>query len=259
MLRTVTATRYIKPLREGGSLPAVVEADDGLLYAMKFSGAGQGCKALIAELVAGEIARLLNLPIPEIVFIELDPVIGRSEPNTEIQDILQRSVGLNLGLRYLSGALPFDPLLQSPTPELASRIVWFDAYITNVDRTARNVNMLNWQNQLWLIDHGASLYFHHAWQDYLTKSRSAFPMIIEHVLLPFATELGKADSTMRHQLTEPLLQQVIELIPTVWLKPETIFATQTEHRAGYISYLLHRLNATEIFVKEAEHVRAKLV
>ena len=175
-MRTVRAIRYVTPLREGGSLPAVVEADDGQQYVMKFVGAGQGAKALIAEVIAGQIALTLDLPMPELVFIEMDAELGRSEPDPEIQDLLNASVGLNLGMRYLPGALAYNPMLPSAlSPTLASRIVWFDAYITNVDRTSRNVNMLLWEDQLWLIDHGASLYFHHSWAGYLDRSGSAFP------------------------------------------------------------------------------------
>ena len=190
MIKTVTATRYVTRLREGGSLPAVVEADDGARYVMKFVGAGQGPKALIAELVAGEIARRLGLHVPEIVFIELDPAMGPSEPNAEIQDLLRASVGLNLGLRYLPNAFEFNTLLKPPPdPALASAIVWFDAYDTNVDRTSRNVNLLIWQDNLGLIDNGALLYFHHDWDDYLSKSWTAFTRIIDNTLLSLSVNL----------------------------------------------------------------------
>lgn len=259
MIKTVTAIRYVTPLREGGSLPAIVEADDGRLYAMKFVGAGQGAKALIAELIAGQLAWSLGLPIPEIVLIDLDPVIGRSEPDPEIQDILQNSAGLNLGLRYLSGALPYDPTLPSPiTAELASQIVWFDAYVTNVDRTARNVNLLWWQDVLWLIDHGACLYFHHTWQDYLFKSQTNFPLIKDHVLLPQASQLLAVHERLRSQLTPKLIHQIVELIPAAWLGHETHFTDHQEHRAGYRRYLCHRLEGADQFVQEAERVRKQL-
>jgi len=185
-LRTVRATRYVTPLREGGSLPAIVEADDDGLYVMKFRGAGQGAKALVAELIAGELARALGLPVPEIVFIELDPELARTEPDPEIQDLIRASAGLNLALDYLPGSITFDPLVDKPERELASSVVWFDAYTTNVDRTPRNTNLLVWHRQLWLIDHGAALYFHHDWLNYLQRSRSPFKQIKEHVLLPFA-------------------------------------------------------------------------
>ena len=203
MIRTVTATRYIHPLREGGSVPAVVEADDGELYVMKFAGAAQGPKALIAELVAGEIARALGLRLPEIVFIELDPILGRSEPHPEIRDLIQASAGLNLALRYLPSAFAYNPLLKPPVDAaLASAIVWFDAYVTNVDRTPRNVNMLLWAEQLWLIDHGAALYFHHDWGDYRERSRSPFALIKQHVLLSFAKSVRAVDAIMRHPASE---------------------------------------------------------
>lgn len=259
-VKTVTATRYVTPLREGGSLPAIVEADDGELYAMKFVGAGQGPKALIAELIAGMLAQAVGLPIPDIVLIELDPLVGRSEPDPEIQDILQGSAGLNLGLRYLSGALAFNPLQRpAPSPDLASQIVWFDAYITNVDRTARNVNLLMWQEQLWLIDHGASLYFHHSWQDYLAKSQSPFALINNHVLLPFATQLDEADAQLRRQITPPLIQQLVDLIPAAWMGEQTEFAHPSEHRAAYVAYLTKRLEAAPIFLQEAQRAKAEYV
>jgi hypothetical protein len=260
MLKTVTATRYVTPLREGGSLPAIVEADDGILYVMKFVGAGQGPKALIAELVAGEIARSLDLLVPELVFIELDPAMGRSEPDAEIQDLLQASAGLNLGLRYLPNAFAYNPLLEpAPDPIVASTIVWFDAYVTNVDRTPRNVNMLIWQDKLWLIDHGASLYFHHDWHDYLVRSQSPFPHIKEHALLSLATSLSEVDASVRPRLTSALIRDIINLIPSGWLDSDPTFASQSEHREAYITYLRNRLEASSNFVEEAEHARAKFV
>jgi len=258
MLKTVTATRYVTPLREGGSLPAVVEADDGQCYAMKFYGAGQGAKALIAELVAGEIGRALGLNVPEIALIELDAALGRSEPNIEIRDLLQASIGLNLGLRYLSSALNFDPLIDPPDAELASAIVWFDAFVTNVDRTPRNVNLLIWQDALWLIDHGAALYFHHSWDNYLARSRTPFAMIKEHVLLPFAAALPEADAALRPRLTAELLEQIVGWIPDVWLGDEAQFDTPDAHRSAYLAYLRHRLDASPIFVEEALNARSKL-
>lgn len=261
MIKTVTAMRYITPLREGGSLPAIVEADDGLLYVMKFVGAGQGPKALIAELVAGEIARSLGFNVPEIALMTLDPMLGRSEPDAEIQDLLQASAGrLNLGLRYLPNAFSFNILLKSrPDPDLASHIVWFDAYVTNVDRTPRNVNLLIWQEKLWLIDHGASLYFHHDWQNYLARSQTPFPLIKDHTLITLASKLPEADAALRPHLTPPLIHQIIELIPDQWLGDESSFANLAEHRQAYIAYLLNRLAASSIFVEEARHAHTKLV
>lgn len=260
MMRTVTATRYIHPLREGGSVPAVVEADDGDLYVMKFVGAAQGAKALVAELVAGEIARTLGLRLPEIVLIELDPVLGRSEPHPEIRDLIQASAGLNLALRYLPSAFAYNPLLQPPLdPDLASAIVWFDAYVTNVDRTPRNVNMLLWQDELWLIDHGAALYFHHDWSNYLERSRSPFAFIRQHVLIPLASKVREADERLRPLLTVERLRQIVAFVPAVWLGGETQFANPDEHRTAYVAYLTARLATAENFVGEAVNAHAALV
>jgi hypothetical protein len=255
-VRTVHATRYVTPLREGGSLPAVVEADDGELYAMKFVGAGQGAKALIAELIAGEIGRALGLHVPELVFMYMDETLGRSEGDPEIQDLLRASIGLNLGLRYLPNAFEFNILLAPPPDHyLASQIVWFDAYITNVDRTPRNVNMLLWQDCLWLIDHGASLYFHHSWDGFHERSRSAFPMIRQHTLLPLASELEEVDSNLRTRLSSELLSQIVDLVPEAWLGGEELFADIAAHRQGYVDYLTSRLAAADIFVQEAKNAR----
>jgi len=261
VIKTVTATRYVSPLREGGSLPAIVEADDNQLYVMKFIGAGQGPKALIAELLAGEIGRTLGLRVPEIVLMNLDPALGRSEPDPEIQDLLKASAGrLNLGLRYLPNAFDFNLLLQPPpAPAEASKIVWFDAFVTNVDRTVRNVNLLIWRNELWLIDHGATLYFHHNWDDYLSRSQSPFSLISKHTLLPFAGQLPQADAELRSRLTPKLLAQIVEQIPEAWLGREPGFSTQRKHRRAYVAYLEKRLAASSIFVEEAIHARNALV
>lgn len=255
MLRTVTALRYITPLREGGSLPAIVEANDGALYVLKFCGAGQGAKALVAELVAGELARTLDLPVPEIVFAHLDPALGRSEGDPEIQDLIKASAGLNLALAYLPGALGFDPLVMSLEPELASAVVWFDAYVTNVDRTPRNPNILIWHEQPWLIDHGAALYFHHSWNGYLARSRSAFPMIKDHVLLPSASKIREVDTRLSARLTPEVIGAIVDLIPDSWLGSEPGFASPGDQRAAYASYLLTRLEPPRAFVEEAWHAR----
>lgn len=255
-LRTVNTTRYVTPLREGGSLPAIIEADDDGLYVLKFRGAGQGAKALIAELLAGEIGRALGLLVPEIVFVELDPVLGRTEADPEIQDLIKASPGLNLALDYLPGSITFDPLIHQPAPELASAIVWFDAFTTNVDRTPRNTNMLLWHGRLWLIDHGAALYFHHNWPaDYLERSRSRFPLIKEHVLLPFAAALAEADAALSALLTPELIDHIVSLIPDDWLAHESRFASIAEHRRAYAEYLSGRLEAPRLFVEEAQHAR----
>ncbi len=260
MLRTITATRYVMPLREGGSLPGVVEADDEGLYVLKFRGAGQGPKSLIAEMVAGEIGRAIGLPVPELAFMELDAALGRNEPDFEIQALIKASAGLNLAMDYLPGALPFDPVKASGLDAtLASAIVWFDAYVTNVDRTARNTNMLLWHKKLWLIDNAAALYFHHSWQDYKERSRSPFVPIKGHVLLPHATELARADARLKPLLTPEILEKIVQAIPDSWLEEGSIFATSEEHRQAYLTYLLERLTASAIFVEEAQNARAALV
>jgi hypothetical protein len=212
-LRTVNVIRYVTPLREGGSLPAIVEADDGFLYVLKFRGAGQGVKALIAELIVGEIARLLHLRVPEIVFAELDPAYGRTEPDEEIQDLLKASAGLNLALHYLSGAITYDPVVDDIDAKLASQIVWLDSLVTNVDRTARNTNMLIWHRELWLIDHGAALYFHHAWQNVAEQGKRSFAQIKDHVLLPFATELDIVNEEYKTVLTPESIRAIVALVP----------------------------------------------
>jgi hypothetical protein len=260
MLRTITATRYVTPLREGGSLPAIVEADDDGLYVLKFRGAGQGLKALIAELVAGEIARILGLPVPEIVFVELDPVLGRSEPDSEIQNLVKTSAGLNLALDFLPGALAFDPLdARLLEPLLASSIVWFDAYVTNVDRTPRNTNRLWWHRRLMLIDHGASLYFHHVNTNYMERSQLPFSTIKNHVLLPVASTLPEVDHLLKTQLSATILQNIMELVPDAWLGNETELADPVAHRAAYLDYLLDRLAHSQIFVEEALRARDQLI
>ncbi len=260
MLRTITATRYVTPLREGGSLPAIMEADDDGLYVVKFRGAGQGSKALIAELVAGEIARALGLPVPEIVFVELNPVLGRSEPDFEVQALLKASGGLNLALDFLPGALAFDALdARLLEPLTASSIVWFDAYVTNVDRTARNTNMLWWHRRLMLIDHGASLYFQHISSNYMERSRNPFAPIEKHVLLPAASLLAEADRSLKARLTPALLQGIIDQIPTSWLEGDANFADTAVHRVAYLDYLLDRLAHSDVFVEEAMRARDQLV
>ena len=260
MLRTVSVTRYVTPLREGGSLPAIVEADDDGLYVLKFRGAGQGVKALIAELLAGELGQVLGLPIPEIVFMELDPILGRSEPDYEIRSLIKASEGLNLALDYLPGALEFNPLDASRLdPLLASSVVWFDAYITNVDRTPRNTNMLFWHRQLKLIDHGSSLYFHHNTGDFLSRSRSPFSPIKDHVLLPVASALDEADTLMAEALTQEHLEQMVNLIPGSWLNSDPFFTDREAHREAYLAYLLDRLAAPRNFVEEAKNARAQLL
>ncbi len=257
ILRTVNVTRYVTPLREGGSLPAIVEADDQFLYVLKFHGAGQGSKALIAELIGGEIARALGFRVPEIVLANLDVAFGRIEGDEEIQDLLKASVGLNLGLHYLSGAITFDPLATKVNATLASQIVWLDSLLLNVDRTARNTNMLWWNKELWLIDHGASLYFHHSWQDWQQPQRP-FPKIKDHVLLPLASEIVKVDVVFRSILTEERIESIVSLVPDEWLT-DRAFETAEEHRNAYVQFLTMRIANAVFFVNEAQHARGSII
>ncbi|MEZ4902818.1 MAG: HipA family kinase [Spirosomataceae bacterium] len=258
-IRTVNVIRYVTPLREGGSLPAIVEADDGFLYVMKFRGAGQGAKALIAEFISGEIARILGFRLPEIVFCTLDIAFSRSEPDEEIQDLLRESVGLNLALHYLSGAITFDSLINVVDTQLASQIVWLDSFLTNVDRTARNTNLLMWHKELWLIDHGASLYFHHAWDNWQEQSKKPFVAIKNHVLLPQASELIEVDAAFRALLTPAHIAGVVSQLPDEWLSDASSEMSAAERRKVYVQFLTARLAASEIFVKEAQHARETLV
>ena len=255
-LRTVAATRYVTPLREGGSMPAVIEADDEGMYVLKFRGAGQGAKALIAELVAGEIARVLGLPVPEIVLVELDGELARTEPDPEIQHLIRESVGLNVALDYLPGSVNFDPVAEQPDGGLASRVVWFDAFVSNVDRTARNTNLLMWHRQLRLIDHGAALYFHHGWDGSATNAGSPFAMIKDHVLLPQADAIVIADAELAPRLTRDVFERILAQVPDAWLVGEAALADPAAHRSAYVEYLVQRLAQRQRFVEEAAHARA---
>ena len=256
MLRAVRATRYVMPLREGGSLPAIVEADDDGLYVLKFRAAGQGPKALIADLLGSELGRALGLPIPELVLVELDPAIGRNEPDAEIQQLLVGSPGLNLGVDFLPGALGFDPLVLSAfTPELAAKVVWFDAFITNVDRTPRNPNILIWHREPWLIDHGAGFYFHHAWDGYLEKAANPFPAIAKHVLLSRAGPVPAVDAELRRLLDAAALERLVDLLPAGWLELDAHFPSAADARAAYLAYLQRRVEHAGTFVEEAERAR----
>lgn len=255
-LRTVTATRYVTPLREGGSLPGLLEADDDGLYVVKFHAAGQGPKALVAELIGGELGRALGLRVPEIVLVELDGALGKAEPDPEIQDLLVRSAGLDLGLDFLPGALPFDPAatdrsgVDRPDPGVAAEVVWFDGFITNVDRTAKNVNLLVWHRQLWLIDHGAALYIHHTWRDPAGHARRPFERIADHVLLPYASSILEAEERLAARIDEDLLRSIVTAIPEVWLGDGADL-----QRQAYIDYLLTRLAARQAFTEVAERAR----
>ena len=240
-------------------MPAIAEADDGFLYVLKFRGAGQGVKALIAELIGGEIARLLGLRVPEIVFANLDEAFGRTEPDEEIQDLNKASVGLNLALHYLSGSITFDPAVVTLDAMLASQIVWLDCLLTNVDRTCRNTNMLLWHKELWLIDHGASLYFHHSWDDWQAKALQPFKYVKKHVLLQQATELEAVDAAYCLMLKEERIQNIVNLIPDAWLTGEPSFKTVEEHRQAYAQYLIKRAANSKNFIKEAQYARENLV
>jgi hypothetical protein len=259
MLRTVRATRYVTPLREGGSLPAIVETDDLGLYVLKFRGAGQGPLALVAELIAGEIGRVLGLKVPELVFAEVDAALGRTEPDEEVRDLLQASVGLNLAMDYLPGSVMFDPAAgDRADADGASRAVWFDSFITNVDRTPRNPNLLCWHKSLYFIDHGAALYFHHNWQGIDRMAATRFAPIREHVLLPWADRIAEADAALRPLLTETVFARVVELVPDEWLLPVPGAETPREKRLAYVQYFLRRLQAASDFVGEALRARAEL-
>jgi hypothetical protein len=258
-MRTVQVIRYVTPLREGGSLPAIAEADDGFLYVIKFRGAGQGTKALIADLIGAEIARAAGMKVPELVFAELDEAFGRTEPDEEIQDLLRASEGLNLGVHFLSGSITYDPAVSKIDVLLASKIVWLDAFLTNVDRTARNTNMLSWQKELWLIDHGAALFFHHTWDNWKEQSLKPFVQIKDHVLLSQAAELEKVDETMHQLLTDEKIKSIVALIPDSWLLNENSIESPGEKRTVYSNFLINRLKQSEVFVNEARHARESLI
>jgi len=253
-IRTVEVTRYVTPLREGGSMPAIVEADDQGLYVLKFRGSGQGQKALIAELVAGEIARALGLDVPEIVFAKLDgEALARTEGDPEIQALIRASAGLNLALDYLPGSVTYDPIAWRPDAELASRIVWFDAYTFNVDRTAKNVNLLLWHRRLRLIDHGAALYFHHDWATAADRASDPFERIQSHVLLPLAGKLEAVDEELAAKLAPPVLRGIVDAIPESWLAD----AGGVARREDYFNLLTARLAAPRRFVQEAIRARTR--
>jgi hypothetical protein len=260
VLRTVHATRYVTPLREGGSLPAIVEADDCGLYVLKFRGAGQGALALVAEVIAGEIGRALGVKVPEIVLVEVDSALGRNEPDQEIRDLLLASAGLNMALDYLPGSLMFDPASRDKVDAgVASSAVWFDAFVTNVDRTPRNPNLLWWHKTLYFIDHGASLYFHHDWRDLERKAVSAFPAIRNHVLLPWANRIPETDRELRKRVSGDLFTEVLGQIPDAWLLQEPGIDTPDERRRGYVEYLSRRLDAAPSFVEEAQRAHDAIV
>ncbi|MBI1227513.1 MAG: aminotransferase class I and II [Bacteroidetes bacterium] len=255
-IREVNIVRYVTPLREGGSLPAIVEADDGFLYVAKFRGAGQGTKALIADLIGAELARSIGLKVPELVLANLDEAFGRTEPDEEIQDLLKFSTGTNLGVHYLSGAISFDPVVNEVDELTASKIVWLDALLTNVDRTAKNTNMLIWNRELWMIDFGACLYFHHAWDNWEQSALSPFSNIQSHVLLAQASLLNEMDGQLKAQLSTELLSAILNSIPDDWLNGH---GTPDEMRKVYHDFLTRRLAASDNFVKAAQDARATLI
>jgi hypothetical protein len=255
-VRTITVDRYVTPLREGGSLPAIVEADDSGLYVLKFVGAGQGMKALVAELVSGEIARALGLPVPEIVLAELDGELARTEGDPEIQELIRASAGINLALDYLPGSLAFDPAAESIDIDLASRVVWFDAFVSNVDRTARNTNLLIWHRRLWLIDHGASLYFHHAWDGSVEAAAKSFAAIKNHVLLPRAQRIAEVDGELAARLPAEVLEGILAQVPDAWLESGDNTVAAPLRRQQYVDYFLARLAQRSGFVQEAIRARA---
>lgn len=259
-IRTVDAVRYVLPLREGGSLPALVDADDGFKYVLKFRGGGHGAKALIAEFIGGEIARAAGLRVPELVFVNLDEDFGRTEGDEEIQDLLRASRGLNLGLHFLSGALTWDVAVNRAAPLEASRIVWVDAFMTNVDRTWRNTNMLLWHGrELWLIDHGASLYFHHNWSGWEKGALSPFPYIKDHALLRDASRLDEADAEMRRLITPEVIDAIVGAVPEEWLLAASEEVCPAEQRRVYSEFLKTRLSNSRIFVDHAREARNALV
>jgi hypothetical protein len=259
LLRTVNVTRYIQPLREGGSLPALAEADDGFKYVLKFKGSGHGVKTLIAELLGGEISRVLGLKVPELVFANLDEAFGRTEADEEIQDLLKASQGLNLALHFLSGAITFDPAVIEIDPKLASQIVWLDAFLTNVDRTFRNTNLLTWNKELWLIDHGSSMYFQYTWDTLESKAKGPFAYIKDHVLLPQATLLDETNASFKKILTTEILEAIVSLIPDEWLSWEDMDETAGQLRKEYLRFLTLRLNYSNNFTLEAENARKALI
>jgi hypothetical protein len=254
-IRTVNVVQYIKPLREGGSLPAIVKADDDFLYVLKFRGAGQGTKALIAELIGGELARAVGLKIPELVFMELDDSFSKTEPDEEIQDLLKFSVGLNLGLHFLSSAITFDPLVTTVDAITASKVVLLDSIISNIDRTVKNTNLLHWNNELWVIDNGASFYFHHNWKTWENHLTRTFPLIKDHVLLPQATQLCEVAKDFKTLITEEKIDAIVHTIPEDWLQHEADDMSPNEMRHAYKRYLQAKLTLIDSLIKEAEDAR----
>ena len=258
-IRDVRIIRYIQPFREGGSLPGLIDADDGFNYVIKFRGAGQGKKALVAEMIGGELSRFLGLRMPELVFADLDESFARMEPDEEIQDLLKFSVGQNLGVHFLQGAVTFDPNVDKVSEEEASKIVWLDALLMNVDRTVRNTNMLVWHEELWMIDYGASLYFHHSWDNWEEQLAKPFVQIKDHVLLAKATKVAEVDAQYRSLFTEENLWNILRVVPDDWLLEEHRDLSADEARQVYVSFLLGRVAHSENFIKQIQHERTKTI
>lgn len=258
-LRKERLTRYITALREGGSLPALGEAEDGFKYAVKLKGAGHGTKSLISELVGGLVAKAFKFKVPENVLLDLSHLFGITEPDQEIQDLLRKSEGTNIGLHFLEGAYTFDPAVNYVDPLTASKIVWLDAFLVNVDRTRQNPNMMIWNKELWLIDHGASLYFHHSGRDPEEAALDPFPYIKSHALLPYADRLDEADRLMRQAITPRTLSKIVDLIPDEWLMEEGISDSPAQKKEGYKIFLTKRLAGSRIFVEKAKEERSKLI
>lgn len=257
-VRKEKLTRYIAPLREGGSLPALAEAGDGFRYAVKLKGGGHGAKSLVSEFVGGMVAKAFKFKVPEYVFLELSELFGITEPDQEIQELLRKSEGLNLGLHFLDGSFTFDPEVNEVDPLTASKIVWLDAFLTNVDRSRQNPNMMMWNNELWLIDHGASLYFHHSRKDPKEAALDPFPYIKTHALLKTASRLEEADKLMRQAITPRTLGKIVDLLPDEWLTDDTD-VTPEERRQEYKTFLSMRLAHSDIFVQQAVNERDKLI
>ena len=254
-IRTVNVIQYLQPLREGGSLPAIVKADDGFLYVLKFRGAGQGKMALIAEYIGGEIARAIGLNVPELVFMNLDESFSKTQPDEEIQDLLKFSIGLNLGLHFLSSAMAFDPLVTPVDALTASKVVMLDSLISNIDRTDKNTNLLHWNNELWVIDNGASFYFHHQWENWRSHLTRTFPLIKDHVLLKKAEKLTEAADDIKQLLTLNKINDIISNIPEDWLQSESEIMSPADMRIAYIEYLTTKLSNMDVLVKEAADAR----
>lgn len=254
-IRRVNVAQYLQPFREGGSMPGLVKGDDDFLYVLKFRGAGQGKKALIAELIGGEVARLIGLKVPELVLMDLDDSFSKTEPDQEIQDLLKFSVGLNLGLHFLSSAMTYDPLVSDTDAMSASKTVLLDSILTNIDRTAKNTNLLIWNKELWLIDHGACLYFHHNWKNWEAQLPRTFPAVKDHVLLSKATQLSEAATEIKVALTEEKLLKVVNSIPEEWLIEESNPLPPVEMRAAYVAVLLAKVNNIDALAKEASDAR----